>query len=132
MGSGLKLLLDTHALLWWFSTSPSMSSEARVLIEGGEVGVWVSAVSAFEIATKYALGKLPEGAAFAHDFQNLVESQEFTILPIDVADACRAGSLPFHHKDTFDRLLIAQALERSMTLISNETLFDRYGVARLW
>lgn len=132
MGFGLKLLLDTHALLWWFSTSPFMSKEARELIEAGEVGVWVSAVSTFEIATKYALGKLPEGAALAQSFQELVASQDFVMLPIEVEDARRAGGLPFHHKDPFDRLLIAQGLERNMTLVSNESLFDRYGVARLW
>ena len=92
----------------------------------------VSAASAWEITTKHRLGKLPEAEALALNSIGAIASQDFEGLPITVDDAARAGALPGPHRDPFDRLLIAQAQARNLVLISNESLFDRYGVRRLW
>lgn len=94
--------------------------------------VYVSAATAWEIATKHRLGKLPEADELAIDIQRYMASQNFLELPVTISDAQRAGSLPGHHRDPFDRMLIAQAMAEDLVLVSNETLFDRYGVRRLW
>jgi PIN domain nuclease of toxin-antitoxin system len=128
----LKLLLDTHALLWWVEDHPSLSLQARERLMGGEDDVFVSAVSAMEITTKFRLGKLPEGRRMAEAFEAEVAAEGFQPLPVSLGHAQRAGSLPIAHKDPFDRLLIAQAIIEGMTLVSNERGFDAYGVKRLW
>ena len=92
----------------------------------------VSAASVWEIATKHRIGKLPDAEALTLDITGAIAGQNFAELPITVEDAARAGALPGPHRDPFDRMLIAQALARNLVLISNESLFDRYGVRRLW
>jgi PIN domain nuclease of toxin-antitoxin system len=127
----MPLLLDTHAFLWWLDGGPGLSVTARTAI-AGDPRVHVSAASAWEIATKFHLGKLPGAAAVAADIAGCVQGQRFLDLPIVTDDAQLAGSLPRHHRDPFDRMLVAQAIRRGLLLVSNETLFDAYGVARLW
>ena len=128
----MRLLLDTHAFLWWLTVSERLSQTARLAIadEGNEV--LISAASAWEVATKHRLGRLPEADLFALDIAGAIADQDFEGLPITVDDAARAGALPGPLSDPFDRLLIAQALSRNLVLVSIETLFDRYGVRRLW
>ena len=92
----------------------------------------VSAASAWEIATKHRLGKLPEAGAAVPDIAGAIVGQGFSEMAIAVSDGALAGGLPGHHRDPFDRILIAQALARNLVLVSNEELFDRYGVRRLW
>ena len=92
----------------------------------------ISAASAWEITTKHRLGKLPSAEAVALDVAGAIVSQGFNELSITVDDAARAGALPGHHRDPFDRMLIAQALSSNLVLVSNEPLFDQYGVRRLW
>ena len=128
----MSLLLDTHALIWWFLDSPRLSDKARTAIVDYIDPVYVSAVSAFEIATKVRLGKLPDAARLDRSFDALVESQHFKPLPLTLEHALVAGGLSDGHKDPFDRLLIAQALTENLTLVSNERLFDGFGVRRLW
>lgn len=128
----MRLLLDTHALLWWLAGSDLLSVEARKAIENPANTVLVSAASAFEIATKHRLGKLPGAAAIAADIAGCVADQGFAQLPISLRDGERAGALAGIHRDPFDRMLIAQALGEKLVLVSNEALFDRYGVSRLW
>ncbi len=128
----MSLLLDTHALIWWFLDSPRLSEAAREAIAGYIDPVHVSAVSAFEIATKVRLGKLPEAARLDRSFAGFIETQEFRPLPLTLEHALVAGGLSDGHKDPFDRLLIAQALTENLTLVSNERLFDGFGVRRLW
>jgi len=128
----LSLLLDTHALIWWFLDSPALSPAARDRIAEGAEDVYVSAVSAFEISTKVRLGKLPEAAALDRDFSDFIASRGFTPLDLSIQHALVAGGLSSGHKDPFDRLLIAQALTENLTLVSNERLFDGFGVKRLW
>lgn len=126
------LLLDTHALLWWLDGDARLSAPARAAMEDPAQAVLVSAASAWEIATEHRLGKLPGAAAVAWDVRGCVIAQGFAELPITLSDAERAGRLGGPHRDPFDRMLIAQALGHGLLLVSNETLFDGYGVARLW
>ena len=128
----MRLLPDTHTFIWWFEGSRRLSPQAQRAIADEENDVLISAVSAWEIATKYRLGKLPSAEALAHDVPKAIASQGFAELSITVADAVRAGALPGTHRDPFDRMLIAQALARDLVLVSNERLFDEYGVRRLW
>lgn len=128
----MRLLLDTHAIVWWFSGNQRLTSKARQAIADSSNDTFVSAASAWEIATKYRLGKMPSVAALANDFRNRVAGDGFNELPITVHHALRAGSLPGPHGDPFDRMLIAQAISDNLVLVSNETAFDYYGVQRLW
>ncbi|MCX7366387.1 MAG: type II toxin-antitoxin system VapC family toxin [Alphaproteobacteria bacterium] len=128
----MRLLLDTHAFLWWLAGHPSLSRKARSEILDGASDVFVSTVSAWEIATKYRLGKLPEADIVARDVITSIEGQRFVPLPVSVAHGQAAGALPGFHRDPFDRMLIAQAMLEDMTLVSNEQTFDAYGVKRLW
>ena len=128
----LRLLLDTHALTWWVAGDDQLSAPARRAIEDEANDILISAASAWEIATKHRLGKLPEAGALAQDIPGAIASQDFVELSISVADAVRAGAFPSIHNDPFDRLLIAQALAHNLILVSIEPLFERYGVRRLW
>ena len=128
----MRLLLDTHAFFWWFSGSSRLSRPARQAIADDDNDVMVSAASAWEIATKHRIGKLPNAEALALDIGGAIAGQNFEELPITVEHAVRAGSLPGPHRDPFDRMLIAQALSGNLVLVSIELLFDNYGVRRLW
>ena len=128
----MRVLLDTHAFLWWLDGDERLSPAARDLIGDIANVVFVSAASAWEIATKARLGKLPGGMDVAADIVGVMLSQGFAGLSITVADGQRAGALAGPHRDPFDRMLIAQAQANDLGLISNETLFDSYGIRRLW
>jgi PIN domain nuclease of toxin-antitoxin system len=129
--SGLRVLLDTHTLLWWVANDPSLSSAADRVLQDEANEVFVSAVSAWEVTTKARLGKLIAGP-LAHNFTAEVRRQGFLPLPITLEHGERAGSLPGHHRDPFDRMLIAQAQAEHLVLVSNDAVLDRYGVQRLW
>jgi PIN domain nuclease of toxin-antitoxin system len=128
----LRLLLDTHALVWWLTDSPQLSTVVRQLIADPDNAVLSSAASAWEIATKFRLGKLPSMAPVVADIEAHVRAEGFQPLAVTMRHAQRAGSLPGPHKDPFDRMLIAQALEEACTLLSNELVFDQYAVPRAW
>ncbi|HXQ15063.1 MAG TPA: type II toxin-antitoxin system VapC family toxin [Caulobacteraceae bacterium] len=128
----MRLLLDTHAVIWWFQGNLRLPQRVRDTIEGEASDVFVSAVSAFEIALKHRMGKLPEAAALARRFSVMTQEQGFAELAVTVPHGLAAGALPIAHRDPFDRLLIAQALVEDMTIASNERLFDSTGVNRLW
>jgi len=128
----VRLLLDTHALLWWFAGDSRLSPRSRDAIGNSDNEVLVSAASAWEIATKHRLGKLPEAGALVVDLQGAITSQAFGELPVCAAEAIRAGALSGPLRDPFDRMLIAQALTRDLVLVSNEAVFDHYGARRLW
>jgi PIN domain nuclease of toxin-antitoxin system len=132
VGPRLRLLLDTHALLWALKGSPRLSTRARSVVDDAAYEKVVSAASAFEITTKHRIGKLPEAEALSSDFQTALAPFGFAFLPITVAHAASAGALSFAHGDPFDRLLIAQSLSENIPLVSNEKLFDCFGVERLW
>ena len=128
----MRLLLDTHTLIWWLAGDEKLSLRARDAIADEANTVAVSAASAMEVATKHRIGKLPDGALLAQDFEAIVADQGFSELSISVRHARLAGEMRLAHKDPFDRLLIAQALAEDMVLISNETRFDDSAVKRLW
>ena len=128
----MRFLLDTHAFLWWISDSRRLSALAYGAVADEENDIAVSAASAWEIATKHRLGRLPSADALAYDIGVYIARQGFDEMSITVDDASRAGALPQYHRDPFDRMLIAQALSRNIVLISNESLFDHYGAQRLW
>jgi PIN domain nuclease of toxin-antitoxin system len=128
----VRLLFDTHALLWWLAGDAQLSSPAQHAIEDEGNEIFVSAASAWEVTTKHRLGKLPGAGPLAVDFAREVRQQGFSPLPITLEHGQVAGSLPGGHRDPFDRMLIAQAREEKMALVSNETLFDAFGVPRVW
>ena len=132
MEPSLRLLLDTHALIWWLAGDEALSRRAQEAIADEANSISVSAASAMEVATKYRIGKLPNAALLARDFEAIVADQGFDELPITVHHARVAGEMKIERKDPFDRLLIAQAQTDDMVLVSNEGLFDEFAVNRLW
>jgi PIN domain nuclease of toxin-antitoxin system len=128
----VRLLLDTHALLWWLDGDASLSQTARDAIADNANEIFLSAASAWEITTKHRLGKLPGAAAVAADVAACIAGQGFLELPISLTHGQKAGSLPGPHRDPFDRMLIAQAMLEDLTLVSNEPALDAYGARRLW
>lgn len=128
----MRLLLDTHALLWWLAGDERLSPVAADAIGDPTNEVLVSAASAWEITTKYRIGKLPTATRLASDFDAVLRSQGFQGLPITIEHAQLGGLLPGPHKDPFDRMLVAQAQIDHLVLISNEEVFDLYGIVRLW
>jgi PIN domain nuclease of toxin-antitoxin system len=128
----LIALLDTHTLIWWMCEPERLGKHALSIIESGENEILVSAASAMEITTKFRLGKLPQAERLASRFAAEIAFEGFDELSITIAHAELAGQLPFEHKDPFDRLLIAQSRLGDLPLLSNEKLFDGFGVKRIW
>lgn len=128
----MRLLLDTHALLWWLAGDDQLSAAAREAISDEENEVFDSAASAWEVATKHRIGKLPGAGPLAVDILREIRRQGFVALPISVEHGQAAGSLPGHHRDPFDRMLIAQARDERLALVSIERVFDDYGIERVW
>jgi PIN domain nuclease of toxin-antitoxin system len=123
----MRLLLDTHVVLWWRTDSPKLGREARQAITTAEM-VWVSAVSGWEVAIKQGLGKL----RMAGSFGDVVSAGDFSELPLTLRHAERLTGLRAHHADPFDRMLIAQALVENLTLVTNDRQFSRYEVPIVW
>ena len=129
----MRLLLDTHALLWWLADDKSLSNSARKAIAGKDNVVMVSAASAWEIATQSPAGKAQVTAApLVENFASHLAQEQFESLPVSADHGIRAGLLPATHRDLFDRMLIAQAQAEALAIVSNERLFDAYGVRRIW
>ena len=127
----MNVLLDTHALMWWSWDDSRLSDAADRAILNADA-VYVSSVSAIEIAIKYRIGKLPNAGPLADRFADVMARNNFLELPVTWRDASLAGRMEGDHRDPFDRLLIAQGLLNELTLVSNERLFDSFGVARIW
>jgi PIN domain nuclease of toxin-antitoxin system len=128
----VRFLLDTHTLIWWMTNDPHLSKSAHALIEQADNISLVSAVSAWEIATKVRLGRLPAAADLVEDFVADLTRERIEILPVSADHGISAGLLRGPHKDPFDRMLIAQALAENVPIISNDKMLDGYGVQRLW
>jgi PIN domain nuclease of toxin-antitoxin system len=128
----VRLLLDTHTLLWWLDGDRRLSRRARAAIGDPGNQVFVSAASAWELATKARLGKLEGALDVASDVAGCLARQGFDALPISVPHAQRAGNLRVEHRDPFDRMLIAQSQMEDLPIVSNETLFDGFGIDRIW
>jgi PIN domain nuclease of toxin-antitoxin system len=123
----MKLLLDTHAILWWQRDDARLNLAARRAIATADI-VWVSAVSGWEVAIKCALGRL----RLDEPFPALLAADDFTELPLSLAHADRLSGLPAHHNDPFDRILVAQALTEHAMLITHDRAFEPYGARVIW
>lgn len=128
----MKLLLDTHSLLWWVFDDKALSRKAQRAIGDPQNEVFVSAASAWEITTKFRVGKLPHAAVVATDVAGSIAAEGFKPLSVTLVHAQYAGALGGDHRDPFDRMLIAQAISESMTFVTNEVRFDAYPIKRLW
>jgi PIN domain nuclease of toxin-antitoxin system len=128
----MTLLLDTHAFLWFVLDAAQLSAPARALIEDPANDVFVSPACYWEIAIKVALGKLDLHSSYDDFMQRGLGENDFAILPIEPRHTSLLTKLPFHHRDPFDRLLVAQASVENLPLVSAEEALDAYGVRRLW
>jgi PIN domain nuclease of toxin-antitoxin system len=128
----VNLLLDTHAFLWAWADDPRLSARARRLIVDGRSVLWFSLASAWEIAVKRSLGKLELGVSVADLLGPHRARLGVGLLTIELSHVVRLESLPFHHRDPFDRLLICQALAEGLTVLSADKHLDAYGVRRVW
>jgi PIN domain nuclease of toxin-antitoxin system len=128
----VRILIDTHALLWWLFDDARLSHSARDTISVADNEILVSAASAWEIATKRRIGKLPEAGDIVERLQTYIRKARFTELDISIAHASLAGNLPGPHRDPFDRMLIAQAKLLHIPIITIDTTFSDYGVTALW
>ena len=128
----VRLLLDTHALIWWLLDDPKLPARARSLIADGEVRAFVSSASAWEILTKRRKGRLPEFGEIAETLEDYVQRSRFEPLAITLAHAAAAGRLPGPHNDPFDRMLIAQAAAECLTVVTVDPVFEDYGVGTVW
>jgi PIN domain nuclease of toxin-antitoxin system len=118
--------------LWWLSDDLALTRTARRVISETSNSLLVSAASAWQIATKVRLGKLPTAEGLVSNFCDRIEREGFQLLSISVDHAIRAGMLPGPHKDPFDRMLIAQSQAENIPVVTNEAAFEAYGVRRLW
>ncbi len=128
----MKILLDTHAFLWFIEDSPKLSTEARSVIEDGFNEPLLSVASLWEMAIKLSIGKLDLKKPFETFVPDQLELNGFDQLAISFDHIAAVATLPFHHRDPFDRLLVAQALVEGIPLVSADGLLDAYGIIRLW
>lgn len=128
----MNLLLDTHTLIWFLEDDVNLSQQARAAISDPANRSYVSDASAWEVGIKHSLGKLDLPVAYEILFPSKLEALGFSILPIRHALLHQQMKLPWHHRDPFDRLLIAQALAENLTLVSRDEHFQAYGVSLLW
>ncbi|HET6587309.1 MAG TPA: type II toxin-antitoxin system VapC family toxin [Oleiagrimonas sp.] len=128
----MRLLLDTHALIWWWTDASQLSATARGMIADEHNDILVSAASAWEIATKQRLGKLGLPQLTLRRYVALLAADGFVSLPITTEHALSAGSYPASHGDPFDRMLAAQAELEDLTLVSKDRALRLFGVELLW
>ena len=121
---GINYLIDTHIMLWWFFDDPKLDTECRNIICNPDHLIFVSSVSAWEIATKYRIGKLPEAKELVEQYSQILHQARFIELPMTSAHALRAGTLPIAHRDPFDRMIMAQAELESLPVITYDTAFQ--------
>ena len=128
----MRLLLDTHTLLWWWTESRRLSWRAEDLLADNTSEAFVSAATVWEIAIKHKSGKLPTAGGILDRFEALLTDFGLQPLAIGHAHARRAGALPTHHADPFDRVMVAQAEIEALALVSADRIFDRYDIDRIW
>jgi PIN domain nuclease of toxin-antitoxin system len=128
----MRLLLDTHALLWALEDDPKLGARARGHLNGATEAVFVSLASAWEMAVKVSLGKLRLSLPVEQMVADRLPPLGISLLPIELRHVGRVESLPYHHRDPFDRMLAAQSLVEGLTLVSADGVFDAYGLPRVW
>ena len=128
----MRLLLDTHTFLWWINNDPSLSEPARIAIASELNECYLSLASCWELAIKTSIGKLQLTKTVDRFIPEELAANDFQLLSTDFRHVAKVETLPFHHRDPFDRLLVAQALIEKMTVISADTVLSEYGIKRLW
>lgn len=128
----MNLLLDTHTFLWFSWGDKQLSPQARSLIENDEHTKYVSMASIWEMAIKLNLGKLKLARPFEDFLTERIDGNGFEVLPIERAHSLQLVSMPLHHRDPFDRMLVAQCLTEDAAILSIDAVFDAYGVRRMW
>jgi len=128
----MKLLIDTHTLVWSMNQTSELTPNARLAIENYDNEVLVSVVSVWESVTKHRLGKFPEAGAFVGDPRGVLKKLGYESLSLTLEHAHLSGSFPHPHRDPFDRMLAAQAILERLTLVSNDKVFDTMLVPRIW
>jgi len=128
----VKLLLDTHAFLWFVTGDARFGSNARSLMEDPQTETFVSPASYWEIAIKVSIGKYRLNTDFEEFWQAGIDGNGFALLPVSIKHASVLTKLPFHHRDPFDRLLIAQAMVENANIVSADSAFGLYPVKRVW
>lgn len=126
----MKLLLDTHMLIWAIVDHPRLSAEARRLLASTRNPAWISMASLWELSIKVSIGKLDLGTHWSRTVADWLQANAVDLLPLGWAHITQVARLPWHHRDPFDRLLVAQALQEKLTVLSADTSFDAYGVER--
>jgi PIN domain nuclease of toxin-antitoxin system len=126
------LLVDTHAFLWALLSPEKLTDRVRGVFKDPEAELLVSIATPWEMAIKAGIGKLENGAEILDDFENRVTASGYRILETSIKHTILSGYLPLYHKDPFDRLLIAQALDLNVPILSRDEVFDLYGVRRIW
>lgn len=130
----MKLLMDTHALLWYTLNDPKLSEQAEALILDGANDIYVSPATYWEMAIKISLGKLTVPQPFENFLDACEQQYDFEILPISLPHAVAVSKLPHpkNHRDPFDRLIVAQAIVEQMPIVSSDHALDHYAVTRMW
>ncbi len=128
----MRLLLDTHAFLWFVINDSSLTTAAHALIADPTNEIFVSPASYWEVAIKVSVGKYPLNVPFEQFFTKGIEGNDFSILPVTIRHATVLASLPMHHKDPFNRMIISQALAEQIPVLSADQAFDPHRVTRLW
>ena len=128
----MRLLLDTHAFLCFITDDPQLSPDAKTLIADPANEIFVSPASFWEVAIKVSIGKYPLAVPYETLITKGMEDNAFNILPIEPEHAAVLTAMPFHHRDPFDRMLIAQAIVEQASIVSADALIDMYPITRLW
>jgi len=128
----MNLLLDTHAFLWFIDGNAKLSDRARDLIEDPGNAKLVSVASLWEVGLKMSLGRLDLAQPFEELIPRQMELNGFGLLPVRVSHIAKVISLPFHHRDPFDRMIVAQCVAESLSVVSLDSVFDKYSLRRLW
>ncbi len=128
----MQLLLDTHTFLWFIRGSPQLSAKAQEAIEDTANACFLSIASPWEVGIKVSTRKLTLGRPVDEFFEERMRLNSIAFLAITLAHIARVSTLPFHHRDPFDRMLVAQSLTGSITLVSADAALDAYGITRLW
>ncbi|MBI1913433.1 MAG: type II toxin-antitoxin system VapC family toxin [Planctomycetes bacterium] len=128
----MKLLLDTHTVLWFYLADPQLSATASGTIMDPANEKWVSPASYWEIAIKISTGKYALAQPYEDFWRNAIDANGFQILPILPRHTALLTTMPYHHRDPFDRLIVAQAVAEGMSVVSADPIIDAYGVTRVW
>jgi PIN domain nuclease of toxin-antitoxin system len=127
----MNILLDTHTFLWYLQDSKELSSKSAEILEDSSNTLWLSIASLWEISIKLGLGKLSLQNSFS-ELEEVLQQLKIEVLPITFSDTERYLNLPLYHRDPFDRILVAQAMNNSLVLISRDRAFDAYNIQRVW